>query len=275
MIFEPGMRQEAKEALDQQTSIRRAVDKGDFVLAYQPVVSGSGSGIGGFEALLRLRGPDGTLVRPALFLDYLERSDLILEIGRWVIEQAVSDLAVWRSQHQDRDIAVAVNISRRQFADDGLFEFISEVVERNRLPASALVLEITETAVAQEALDTRALQDFRSAGGMVAIDDFGTGQSSLFQLNELPVDIVKLDRSFIARIGPNGADTTLEATFDFLRSLDVRMVAEGVEEDYQSQWLTRRRVDFMQGYYFAKPMPEAQVREYLAGLGAMGFSDAA
>ena len=274
-IFEPGMRQEAKAALDEQTSIRRAVENGEFVLTYQPVVSGRDLGVEGFEALLRLRGPDGTLVRPALFLDYLEQSDLIIDVGRWVIEQAVNDLADWRSQYGDLGIAIGINVSRRQFADEGLFDYISEVLERHGLPEKVIVLEITETAVAREGLDLEALQGFRSAGGYVAIDDFGTGQSSLFQLNELPVDMVKLDRSFIARIGENGADSTLEATFEFLRSLDARLVAEGVEEQYQAQWLAQRGVDFMQGYHFARPMPDADVRSYLAEFGNDGLRDAA
>lgn len=275
-IFHPEMRQEAKEALDEQTSIRRAVEKGDFVLVYQPIVAGRGSGVGGFEALIRLKGPDGSMVRPGLFLDYLERSGLILEVGRWVIEQAVSDLAAWRAEHRDLvDLAVSVNISRRQFADAELFDFITDVLERDGVPASAMILEITETAVAQAGVNLDALQKFRAAGGSVAIDDFGTGQSSLFQLNELPVDIVKLDRCFIERIGPKGADSTLEATFDFLSSLDMRLVAEGVEEEHQAQWLTQRGVDFMQGYYFARPMPEEDVRNYLEVIGVTGLGNAA
>jgi len=137
------------------------------------------------------------------------------------------------------------------------------------------VLEITETAVADGGVDLDALQGFRASGGLVAIDDFGTGHSSLFALNELPVDIVKLDRSFTARIGPNGADEMLEATFDFLRSLNVSLIAEGVEEQYQADWLSKRGSDFLQGYHFAKPMPEVDVRKYLDAASYQALPDAA
>ena len=275
-IFHTGMRDDAQTALDEQTRIRRAVDNGDFALFYQPVLSPRSNTVIGFEALLRLKGSDGSMVRPALFLDYLERSDLIVEVGRWVVDQAVQDLAQWRADYPEYvDLAVAVNVSRRQFADDELFTAIPEVLDRYDVPASALVLEITETAVADGGVDLDALQGFRASGGLVAIDDFGTGHSSLFALNELPVDIVKLDRSFTARIGPNGADEMLEATFDFLRSLNVQLVAEGVEEQYQADWLSKRGSDFLQGYHFAKPMPEADVRKYLDVASYQALPDAA
>lgn len=276
MIFHSGMRQDAQATLNEQTSIRRAVDSGTFVLVYQPVISAASGGIAGFEALIRLQGPNGEMVRPALFLEYLESSDLILEVGRWVAEQAVSDLSSWRESFpQFSELAMSINVSRRQFADDGLFEWISEVLGRHDVPAHALILEITETAVANNGVDLPSLQGFRSSGGLVAIDDFGTGQSSLFALNELPVDILKLDRSFTARIGPSGVDPMLEATFDFVRSLDVRLVAEGVEEAHQADWLRQRGTHFLQGYHFAKPMPEAHVREYLDVASKRGLTDAA
>lgn len=264
-VFHPGMRDEAQAVLNAQTRIRRAVDNGKFVLVYQPVIHGRTGSVAGFEALIRLQGPNAEMVRPALFLEYLEQSDLILEVGRWVVEQAVQQLAVWRAQYPELgDVTVGVNVSRRQFADDGLFEFIATILRENNVPASALVLEITETAVVHDGVDLEALQRFRNSGGLVAIDDFGTGESSLFALNELPVDILKLDRSFTARIGPNGVDQMLEATFDFVRSLDVVLVAEGVEEPYHAKWLQQRGTHYLQGYHFAKPMTEADVHRYLA-----------
>ena len=276
MVFHPGMREDAQTALNEQTSIRRAVDNGDFVLVYQPIFSPVHGKVSGFEALIRLKGPDGTMIRPALFLDYLERSDLIVEVGRWVLGQAIEDLARWRQENPELGyLAVSVNVSRRQFADEELFTTIPEVLDRHGVPSSALVLEITETAVARDGVNLDALQDFRASGGIVAIDDFGTGHSSLFALHELPVDIVKLDRSFTARIGPKGADELLEATFDFLRSLKVRLVAEGVEEQYQAEWLSQRGADFLQGYHFARPMLEADVRKYLNASDRLALPDAA
>lgn len=139
---------------------------------------------------------------------------------------------------------------------------IRELLDRHNLPPRTLTLEITETAAVSHGVDLFPLANFRAAGGRVAIDDFGTGHSSLFALHELPVDVLKLDRSFIARIGPQ-TDRVMDATFEFVRALQLELVAEGVETPYQADWLERRGANFLQGYAFAKPMRPIEVWDYL------------
>ena len=265
MCFNVAMRQEAQDEMDAQMRIRRALDERSFSLVHQPIIRAGTRDVAGFEALLRLDSDDGKAILPAKFLDYLEKSDQIIEVGRWVIDQALSDLADWRKQFPERrDLSMSVNVSRRQFSDTGLFAVISELLDQYHIPPELLVLEITETAAFSDDVDLSVLADFRHAGGRVAMDDFGTGYSSLFALNELAVDILKLDRTFTARIGPEPIDPIVQATFDFVRSLDFTVVAEGVEDEYQAEWLERQGSHLLQGYAFARPMRFDAVVEYLA-----------
>ena len=262
-LFDTSMREQAQAALDAQTKIRRAVDKRNFALVYQPIVHAKSRRVAGFEALIRLDGEDGNSILPSRFLDYLEQSDLIIDVGRWVLDRALADLSVWRKSFPELDdLSLAVNVSRRQFADPHLFSVTRELLERHELPPHTLTLEITETAAVSHGVDLFPLANFRAAGGRVAIDDFGTGHSSLFALHEIPVDILKLDRSFTTRVGRQ-ADRVLEATFEFVRALDLDLVAEGVESEQQAEWLERRGATFLQGYAFSKPMRPIDVWDYL------------
>ncbi len=265
-IFDAAMRDRAQRALDAQTQIRRAVERREFSLVYQPVVEAGSRQVVGFEALIRLERDDGTTLPPSEFLGYLEQSDLIIEVGRWVLDQALEDLAAFRAEFPElAGLDVGVNVSRRQFVDPRLLEHIMAAVERNGLTPNELVLEITETAVASQTVDVKTLlAGFREAGGKVAIDDFGTGQSSLFALHQLPVDIIKLDKSFTARITPDTTDPVLRATFDFVHSLNLLLVAEGVETEHQAAWLEDHGARFLQGYVFERPLGFEAARRYLA-----------
>ena len=262
--FDLAMREEAQAEMDAQMRIRRAVDKRNFSLVYQPIIRGGTREIAGFEALLRLDSDDGKTILPAKFLEYLEKSDLIIEVGRWVIDQALSDLATWRKQFPEHaDLSVSVNVSRRQFSDPTLSAWIDELLNAYSIPPHLLALEVTETAAFSDDADVGILAKFRQTGGRVAMDDFGTGYSSLFALNDLSVDILKLDRSFTAKIGPEFIDPIVKATFDFVTSLDFIVVTEGVEEEYQAEWLERHGADLLQGYAFARPMRFDAVVDYL------------
>ena len=255
VLFDETMREEAQNELNAQMRIRRAVDKRNFSLVYQPILRSGTRHVAGFEALLRLDSDDGETILPAKFLDYLEKSDLIVEVGRWVLDQALGDLAKWREQFPENpSLAVAVNVSRRQFSDPDLFTAIGDLLDKHAIPPESLVLEITETAAFSDDVDLDVLAEFRRNGGSVAMDDFGTGYSSLFALNELPVDVLKLDRSFTARINSESIDPVLQATFDFVRSLDLILVTEGVEEEHQAAWVESQGSDLLQGYLFARPM---------------------
>lgn len=255
-VFEPSMRTAADDALDQQMSIRKAVNNNDFTLRYQPIIDSRTSKIRGVEALLRLSPEDGPVKTPDEFLPYLEQTDLIVEVGEWVLESALAALATWREQNLvDESFTVAINASRKQFQTDRLGDYILDALERYGLEGRNVIIEITETAVLHSDTNiVEILERLRENGVRIAIDDFGTGQSSLAVLYDLPVDILKIDKSFTDRILTNEDEPVISAAFHVARSMGLITVAEGVEETYQADWLRTQSCDWLQGYLFSKPI---------------------
>lgn len=261
IVFEPAMLQRAEDALNLQMHIRRAVEQSEFELHYQPICDAASGLMTGVEALLRWRRADGRCEPPSVFLPYLEETKLIVAAGRWVIEEACAQMAVWRREHPSMsDIELALNVSRVQFDSPDLVETIESALVRNALDPAGIVIEITETAVTERTSELRTrLDTLRALGLRVAIDDFGVGQSSLSALYDIPADILKIDRSFIERIDQGIEEPVTNAVIAIATSLGMTTVAEGVETESQAAWLVDHRCERLQGYLLSRPVPAVDV----------------
>jgi diguanylate cyclase (GGDEF)-like protein len=254
----PGMQEDALTRLALITDLRHALDSSEFEVFYQPIVSVRDGMPVGAEALVRWHHPRRGLVAPAEFVGVAESTGLIVAIGDWVLNEACRQAQAWRqARTTDDDFYVSVNLSPRQLAEPNVIDDVARALRRSGLPPSALVLEMTETSLSLD-FDTglARLQALKDLGVRLAIDDFGTGFSSLDRLRRLPIDIVKIDKSFIDQIGYNGQDRALvQSVIDVTRALDLTSIAEGVEQPDQYDALEELGCDAIQGYLFAKPRP--------------------
>ena len=252
-LFTPAMNAAARRRLDMETGLRRAIEAGQFFLEYQPVVDGDGV-LMGAEALLRWHHPEWGIVRPDEFIPLAEETGMIVAIGQQVIREAVAQAARWRGE-----VTVAVNLSARQLADPGLAEFLEAAVAEQGLPGSIVTLEITETAMMKDVdAHVATMARLQRAGFRFSIDDFGTGYSSLAYLRRLPLDCLKIDRSFVAELEESAeARSIVSATIALAHNLRLRVVAEGVETAGQARLLTELGADLQQGYLHGRPGPAA------------------
>lgn len=270
LVFDPEMHRLAMQRLDLESALRRALAQHEFVLHYQPIVRLADGKVSGLEALVRWRHPERGLLLPADFLDVAQETGLILPLGRWVLQTACADLARLRAEAPQ--LTVYVNMDGREFTQIELAERIGEVLAAAGLPPDALCLELTEHVVMQDPAETRRiLEQLRELGVGVVIDDFGTGYSSLSHLHRLPVDTLKVDRSFIARMDGGGTRwndsgaSLVESIASLARALDLGVVAEGVETEMQYRAVRALGYDAGQGYHFARPMELAAIEVLLAG----------
>jgi diguanylate cyclase (GGDEF)-like protein len=266
VAFEPGMYARAVERRALEGDLRRALDEEEFELHYQPIVSVADGRVHGFEALIRWSHPQRGIVAPGEFIPVAERSGLIGEIGNWVLDEACRQLGQWRREGiVDPGVAVSVNVSARQLRDDALASRLLRALARHDVPAENLIMEITESVLTEE--DRTAaehLHALRRRGVRVALDDFGTGYSSLSRLTSLPVDHLKIDRSFINKMQTVAGGYPLAASIIAMgRSLDLTVVAEGVETTEQLTALRRLNCDLVQGYLLSRPVPAGAVAELL------------
>ncbi len=269
VLFEPSMRKAADHELDKQMRIRRAVDEMEFVLHYQPVVDSVTGALRGFEALVRWDRPGDPLAFPSSFLPYLEETSLIIPVGSWVIDEGCRQLAAWRKAFpQASDLYLALNVSRVQFNSPCLVQQLRDSLATHGLSPADIVIEVTETAVTDrpEQLKTQ-LREIQALGLRVAVDDFGVGQSALSVLPELPVDILKIDRSFVNRIVGQHDEPLTSTVLALAKSLGLQTVGEGVEQPEQAAWLAARGCDTLQGYFVSKPLAAEQVPELFDGDG--------
>ena len=267
-VFEPELRVAADDELDRQVVVRRAVQNNAFFLLYQPIFDTTTRQLTGVEALLRLTQEDGTVQSPAVFLPYLEQTELILEVGEWVIDTALKTLADWKQQNLVADsFRMGLNVSRKQFQGDRLGLFVIDAIERHGLTGEDVIIEVTETAVAAaDSFISDTLEMLRASGIKVALDDFGTGQSSLAVLHDLPVDIVKIDKSFTNRINAEKAEPVTRAALWLAKSMGLVTVAEGVETESQFDWLVAHSCDMVQGYLLSRPVLAPEVPQLFARL---------
>ena len=264
-VFEKEMRVAADAALGHQMSIRKAVHNNDFSLLYQPIINARTDEMSGVETLLRLAPEDGPVKSPAEFLPYLEQTDLIVEVGEWVMESAFTELAAWREGNLVEDnFTMAINVSRKQFQSERLANYVLRALDRFGIEGRNIILEITETAVLNNNdTITGSIDRLREAGVRIAIDDFGTGQSSLAVLHDLAVDILKIDKSFTDRILTDGDEPVITAALHVARSMGLITVAEGVEHEHQAEWLRAQHCDLLQGYLFSRPIDAKTLLEDL------------
>jgi EAL domain-containing protein (putative c-di-GMP-specific phosphodiesterase class I) len=254
------------ERLALETALRRAIERDEFLLHYQPKIEMRSGLITGVEALIRWQHPELGLVPPAQFIAMAEETGLIAPIGEWVLKTACGDAQSWVSQGMPA-ITVAVNLSARQFAGDDLAAAILKVLRETGLDPRLLELEITESTVMHNPdRAAEVLQQLKRLGVRVAIDDFGTGYSSLSYLKRFPISSVKIDRSFVLDLPDDKDDAAItQAVIAMAHSLRLRVIAEGVETVEQYRFLEEHQCDEMQGNYFSKPVDAPSVALLLAG----------
>jgi diguanylate cyclase (GGDEF)-like protein len=252
------------ERLTLESGLRRALERGQLVLHYQPLLDLASGRIVGVEALVRWQHPELGLLPPARFIEIAEETGLIVPIGQWVMHSACATQRAWREAGLP-PLRMSVNLSPRQFLHARLIDDIAGVVRSNAADAAFLELEITEGMVMQD--PERAvilLREIRNIGVRIAIDDFGTGHSSLAYLKRFPVDNLKIDRSFIADIPADRGDAAItQAIIGMAHSLELKVIAEGVETRSQYDFLLAQGCDEYQGYLFSRPVPEIQARALL------------
>jgi predicted signal transduction protein with EAL and GGDEF domain len=256
-VFDRNMHEQAVQVLQMEMDLRRALERREFVLHYQPIIALEPGRVVGFEALLRWQHPSRGLVPPDDFVPLAEETGLIVGIGWWVLEQACSQLRQWLARFPTHpDLSIAVNLSPKQFAHPELVPQLDRILAETGLKPSALKLEITEHAVVQhEAIVMATMRALRERGIQICIDDFGTGYSSLSYLHSFPVDTLKIDRSFVAQMSRTGTTPRLVETIIALgRNLGMETVAEGVETEDQLAILRELGPRFAQGYFFSRPV---------------------
>jgi EAL domain-containing protein (putative c-di-GMP-specific phosphodiesterase class I) len=266
-FFTEHMNTDAAERLTLENSLRMALAKDDFFLVYQPQMDIASGGIIGLEALLRWQHPELGLVPPDKFIRIAENSGLIVRIGEWVMRTACCQARKWQDEGVP-PVSIAVNVSAVQFRQAGFCEFIREVLRETDLSPQYLELELTESLLLANADVTfSVLKELKSMGVSLAIDDFGTGYSSFNYLRQFRVTKLKIDRSFIQDIAVNPDDAAItSAIISMAKSLNLRVIAEGVENEAQMSFLREHQCDEIQGYYFSKPLAVDKVADTLRGV---------
>ena len=267
-FFDASVRDRANARLDIEAGLRHAIQHGEFHLVYQPLVSLEDKKITGLEALIRWEHPERGPLSPADFIPVAEETRLIVPIDRWVLDEACRQLVAWNAERPGLPpLTMAVNISGRQLSEPDVVEAVTAVLERHGLDPSLLCLEVTETAMLQEiSLAQDVFQRLALLGVQLALDDFGTGYSSLGHLQRFPVNILKIDRSFVEHMhAGNDESAIVAAVTGMARALGMRTVGEGIETDEQLAGLTGLGCDDGQGYLLARPARPSQLR------GALGL----
>jgi diguanylate cyclase (GGDEF)-like protein len=262
-FFAPEMNERVESQMLIEAALRRALKNEEFVLHFQPRVSLSGRATGA-EALLRWQHPEWGLVEPARFVSLLEETGLIVPVGAWVLHEACRHAKEWQAAGLP-PLRVSVNLSSRQFRSEGLFEVVSEALRSSGLAPQLLELELTESLLVENVEHAMGVMGkLKAIGTAISIDDFGTGYSSLGYLKRFPIDSLKIDKSFVRDIATSPKDAAIVKAISALaRSLGIGLIAEGVEEAWQVDFLRARHCTEMQGYLFSRPLPAEQVVEAL------------
>lgn len=258
------MNTEVSERLDLENALREAVQQRAFEIAYQPKVSLEDGSICGLEALLRWPSPDQPRISPAVFVPVLESLALIGEVGSWMIDSVCAQIALWQRSGLG-SFQVAVNVSGQQIEGSGLIADIGNALERHKVDPKWLEVELTESSLMENTSHTiTTLQTLKNMGVRISIDDFGTGYSSLAYLRRFPIDKLKIDIAFIREVTSNPQDAAIaRAIIELAHSLDLKVIAEGVETPEQRAFLTENHCDQIQGYLVSKPLPLDELELYL------------
>ncbi len=263
-LFNSKMHQLTVERLHLENDLHQALERDEFVLYYQPIVCLETGQVKSFEALIRWQHPQKGLLSPNTFITIAEETQLITGIGQWTLNSACEQLARWRTQFPDRDLKLAVNLSVQQMQDP-LLEQLDELLKTYALPRESLVLEITESMLMENVENThRFLDQIKAKGVMLTVDDFGTGYSCLNYLHQLPIDGLKIDRSFISAASSDSKQQVIaQSIMALCHSLKLKAIAEGIETLEQLQWLYGLGCPFGQGYLFSPPLPRDRAEEIM------------
>ena len=266
-VFQTQMRVEDTGFMAMVSELHSAFQERQFRLHYQPIVSLGTRTLSGFEALVRWEHPRRGLVPPDQFIPVAEDTGLIEPLGRWVLEEACRQMVEWQHEHrQASPLNVSVNLSNKQFADEDLEGRVAKILADTGLQADRLKLEVTESAILENQDEAaKVLGRLKSHGVRVSLDDFGTGYSSFSYLCSLPYDTLKIDRSFVSRIGEEGENTdVIHAIIVLAHNLRMEVVAEGVENEIQAAQLKSMWCEYAQGFHFARPLPAAEASALIA-----------
>jgi EAL domain-containing protein (putative c-di-GMP-specific phosphodiesterase class I) len=264
-IFEPAMREAFQATTELEADLRRAVVHHEFELRYQPIVRLESEEISGVEALIRWHHPERGVVPPMDFIPLAEETGLIVPIGEWVLHEACRQVAEWNRRRAERPLTVSVNISAVQLEQAALPQIVRAALDASGLPADRLILELTESLLVDHRPETiHRLEAIKDLGVRLAIDDFGTGYSSLAYLRRFPVDIIKIDKSFVDDVvdEPTAAALT-HGIIQLGRALQLSTIAEGIEHAGQLTSLAGGNCELGQGYYFAEPLTHAALGDLL------------
>jgi len=264
-VFDTAMHTRAVNRLELETELRQALERDEFEVFYQPIVHIPTGQVHAFEALIRWRSPTRGLVAPGDFLGVAEETGLILAMSRWILEESCRRLAGWRLTPAGPDLGVSVNVSNRQFWSGTLVDDVEDCLRRTGLEPAGLALEITEGVIMHNVeLARKILDELHGLGCRLHIDDFGTGYSSLEILHQLPIDALKIDRSFVARMDTQPKSVELVRTIvQMAGNLGLDLIAEGIETRCQREWLERLGCSHGQGYLFSPPVPAANAQAFL------------
>jgi diguanylate cyclase (GGDEF)-like protein len=254
LVFEAGMEDEAQSRMEIEMALQSALEDEEFFLVYQPTFDLQTMTPTGVEALIRWRRPGRGVIEPEEFIPLLEESKLILDVGAWVLREACAQAAGW--QQDERLVGLSVNVSQLQLDTDDLIDDVKQALAASGLPAEALTIEITETTLMSNAEETaRRLNELKRLGVRIAVDDFGTGYSSLSHLRQFPVDVLKIDRSFVAQLAEGGENEILLHTLVQLgKALEIETTAEGIERPQDLSLIRDQECNNGQGFLFTRPL---------------------
>ena len=266
--FDLSMNTRAQERLELEADMRQALARGEFVVHYQPIMELQSGRMAGVEALVRWQHPTRGMISPAKFIPIAEETGMIVSLGRWVLQQACREARRWQTTYPEAfDMVMSVNLSIRQMMEDDIIPQVAAILEETGLAPKHLKLEITESMMLHDPTATiQTMIGLQALGIRLAIDDFGTGYSSMSYLSQLPLNTLKIDRSFINRIGVSSGDEAIVRTIISLaRTLRLSVTCEGIETQEQFTYLQNLGCDLGQGYLMHKPLPGAQIEALLAG----------
>jgi diguanylate cyclase (GGDEF)-like protein/PAS domain S-box-containing protein len=260
-LFDAAMQQWVTTQITLETALRHAVARDELRLHYQSITSSETGVVRGFEALVRWERPGFGLVGPDEFIPTAEETGLIIDIGAWVLGEACAQAADWLRRWPDRRLGISVNVSSRQLVNREIVDLVTATLARTGLDPTVLTLELTESTLIDDTINTQAiLRDLRDLGVNLSLDDFGTGYSSLTYLRAFPINIVKIDKSFVRTIGTEREDTAIvSAVLALAKNLEISVVAEGVETREQLAVLLQLQCPYLQGYLFSKPRPADEI----------------
>jgi diguanylate cyclase (GGDEF)-like protein len=267
-LFDLEMHSRAVIRMRLENDLRRAMERNEFCVFYQPIISLQTGRLAGFEALVRWQHPERGLVPPSAFIPIAEETGLIVPLGSWILEESCRQLHEWHLQHPaNRALTMNVNLSSKQLLQSGLVQDVKEILERTQLAPRNLKLEITESVVMENAeLAATMLKQLSDLDLHLCIDDFGTGYSSLSYLHRFPVDTLKIDRSFVNRIEEKDENVEIVRTIATLaRNLGMEVVAEGVESEDQLACLKSLNCEYAQGFLFSRALPADAAARFIEG----------